>query len=212
MLLSQRKKKGDKKLVNLLKKHCELEDDLLQLFKKSEEQQIDIDQIINRVNLLRNLRNESLKFLNIQEKEDIYIEEKILVRERDLDKELIDSYHSAKNEIVSVYENISDIPVLDLDIIKSFIIQFSKLIKEVVDIPKIDIDSNIVLSKTKTTGEFKTILNNGKKVIITSKNHNFESFNQDELLEILRFFDVCILDTSYDHIRTQIVKRINNIS
>lgn len=214
MFLNPRKKKDDGKLIDLLKKHCEFEENLFQLFEKKE---IDIEELINKVNVLKNLRAESLKHLNINVEQNDKIQNIILVQDRELPKELITSYQVAKEEIVSVYKTIEkdDVPVLNLSLIRDFILQFSKLLKEEIEFPNTDIDSKIlVLNNTNNTNktEIKAILQNKKKVVITNRNYNFENYSHDELLEILRFFDVCVFDTSYDHIRTEIVKQINSIS
>jgi hypothetical protein len=215
-LNNTRKKKDDGKLVDLLKRHCESEEILFQLFEKRE---IDIEELISKVNVLKNLRAESLKYLNINEnnQNNEQIQNIILVQDRDLSKELQDSYTIAKEEIVSVYKTIEkdEVPVLNLSLIKDFILQISKLLKEDIEFPNADIDSKILvlISNTNNTNKInKMILQNKKKVIITSRNYNFENYTHDELLEILRFFDVCVSDTSFDHIRTEIVKQINSIS
>jgi len=205
MLLAPRKKKDENVLVDLLKKHCEYEENLFNLFGEKE---IDIEELIKRVNNLKKIRDESLKHFNIEINENKIPDKIILVQDRDLPVSLVESYNLAKDEIISVY-NEKNVPVLNLNRIKNFILEFSKLVKDNILFTDKNIDSTIVISSKDE--KIKTVLQNGKRIIITDKNCNFENYTYEELLEILRFFDICVSDSSYDHVRTEIVKQINLI-
>lgn len=212
-------RKRDEKSYELLERHCELEKSMLDLF---DEENIDILNLKEKLASTRKLYKETLKFLGKfenkkekgkQEERDV---EYTFVKEKELDKNLLDGYEKAKDEIKSVYEyidkNKENVVVLNLDLFKKFVCDFSlHLLKKEEPIKNGDIEGVTCVLSGK---EDKTslMLKSGKKVIITHKNYNFTDFSYEELLEILRFFDIVVSDNSYDHIRTEITKQINAIS
>lgn len=232
------KRQNEDKLVNLLKRHCDAEDEFLKLFREKE---INMNILVNQLDTLRSLRQETLQSINFKrekkstEEEDEKDEEDerkkstdeneendekesyILIQDRKFTPELITNFSQAKNEIVSVYKCIekNTTPVLNLNHIKDFILNFSNLIPSQeniqTEIPDINIDGITAILSTQENSPL-LILKSNRKVIITTKNYDFTDFNYDELIEILRFFDILISDTSYDHVRTEIVRQINTIS
>jgi len=189
--------------------------------------------LLKAIKSLKELREETLKKLKKIE-EEIEIKDTILVQDKKFDDILIEKYNEAKNEIFHVYKLLEkdETPVLNLDKVKDFIIEFSKLndvndvevkdvktekddVKDVdfndVNFNHVDInDKIIVLSNNdeKIPLRFK----NGKKIILTKKLFDLSVFTHDELVEILRFLDLIIVDNSYDYLRSEIVKEISSIS
>ncbi len=216
MMLYARKSTDGDKILDLLKRHCEAEENFLKLFDQKE---IKLTSISSQLNILKQVRQESLQFIKGEKSESSEEisepEEYIIIKEKEFTPELINSFSQAKNEIASVYNCIEkdNTPVLNLNVIKEFIANFSQLISShtIISYPNINING-IVITLSTVENSPLIILKNGRKAIITTKNYDFTNFNYDELIEILRFFDILISDTSYDHVRTEIVKQINTIS
>ena len=231
------KRQNEDKLVNLLKRHCDVEEQFLKLFKEKE---INMNILVDQLDILKTLRQETLQTINFKrEKKSAEEDERdkrkksteendenededeketyILIQDREFTPELINSFSQAKNEIISVYKCIekNTTPVLNLNHIKDFILNFSNLLPSQenlqTEIPDINIDGIITILSSNENSPL-LVLKSNRKVIITTKNYDFTDFNYDELIEILRFFDILISDTSYDHVRTEIVKQINTIS
>ena len=226
MLLHDRKR-DDKKLLNLLKRHCDAEEELLSLFFFSEK--IEIEDLKEKILSLQQIREESL-YLFEKKNEDEKEKEKekgdrqslnisgSIVKEREFDSQTIESYYSAKNEISAIYQTISDnkTPVLNLDTIKDFLKNISPYFLSQFSIHE-DVNIDGVISILSSQSEIKDednqlILRNSRKVTITSRNCDFTDFSYNELIEILRFFDTLVTDSSLDYLRTEIVKQINAIS
>lgn len=117
-------------------------------------------------------------------------------------------YLKAKREIVSVYTKIEkgEIPILNLNILKEFILEYDK---DETILPDVNIDY-IVLSSENV--EKPLLLSTKKKVILTRRNFDLSLFTREELVEILHFLDIMITDNSYDNLREEIVKHITAIS
>jgi len=194
MLLPNRKKKDDE-----IRKHLEIEDKLLSLF---ENEKIDIEELMNVVKSFQKLRNDTREILT-----------PILSEEKKLEEDLLKSYEDVKSEIISVYKYLDmdseKTATLNLHIVRDFLIEFSKLAKDDLKFPKVDINHIVLTSKEETIPlRFK----NGKKIILTNRNFDLSEFNHEELLEILRFLDIVITDDRYDYLRSEISKEIATIS
>lgn len=195
---------------NLLEKHLALEEKLLDLFKN---QEVDIDQLLNIVQEFKKLRNFKESESGDEENLKNSKEKIFLVQDRELESEMLKCYSVVKDEIVSVYKYLSEdkTPILNLDKIKNFLTEFSKLTKEEIIFEEVDINDKILILSDKEENiplRFK----NGKKIILTQKNFDLSLFTHDELLEILRFLDLIIRDESYDYLRSEITKQIASIS
>ena len=70
----------------------------------------------------------------------------------------------------------------------------------------------VISSKCSEKQEIPISFSNGKQTIITNRNFNLSQFTRDELLELLRLLDVIVVDSKYDHLRTEIVDQLNSIS
>ena len=208
MFLPEKKKKyNEKDILALLDKHCKLEYELIESLKQD-----DSEIIKKHVNNLRELRNETVKNFKIEQ--DSLDDFDLKISEKKIDKSLIESYEKAKNEILVLYKFIytyNSTPVLNIDNIKNFLVDFSSLIKTSFDIPFEDINGSIVVLSNKSDNN-SLILKNKKKIIITDRNYNFTEFSSEELIEILKYFDVYVSDNRYDHIRTEITKQLTLIS
>ena len=227
MLLHDRKR-DDKKLLNLLKKHCDAEEELLGLFFFGEK--IEIEDLKEKILSLKQVRDETLYLFEKKSGEDEREKEKekgdrqslnisgSIVKEREFDSQTIESYNFAKNEISAIYQTISDnkTPVLNLHTIKDFMKNISPYFLSQFPIHE-DVNIDGVITIISSRSEIKDqdnqlILRNGRKVTITSRNCDFTDFSYNELIEILRFFDTLVTDSSLDYLRTEIVKQINAIS
>lgn len=220
MLLHDRKR-DDKKFLNLLKKHCDIEQELLNLFFFSEK--IEIEDLKEKIISLQQVRDETLylfekKSEDEKEKGDrqsLNISGSI-VKEKEFDLQTIESYNFAKNEISAIYQTISDnkTPVLNIHTIKDFIKNISPYFLSQFPIQEdVNIEGVItILSSQSQNEDNQLILKNGRRITITSRNCDFTDFSYNELIEILRFFDTLISDSSLDYLRTEIVKQINAIS
>ena len=225
MLLHDRKR-DDKKYLNLLKRHCEVEEDLLALFSK---EKIEIEDLKDKILSLQEIREETLYLFERKsggedEKDKEREDRKLLnisgsiVKEKEFDFQTIESYNAAKNEISAIYKTISDnkTPVLNLNLIKDFLKNIapyflsSAFFEEDGNIEGV---ISILSSQTQTENQDNSlILRNGRKVTITARNCDFTDFSYNELIEILRFFDTLVSDSSLDYLRTEIVKQINAIT
>lgn len=214
MLLHDRKR-DDKKYLNLLKRHCAVEEELLDLFCS---EKIDIENLKEKIFHLQEIREETLPLFSQKEEEkderkQLNISGSI-VKEKEFDLQTIESYNSAKNEISNIYKSISNnkTPVLNINLIKDFLTNISPYFLSQINLQNTNIEGVItILSDTKTEDN-SLILKNGKKIHITSRNPDFTGFNYNELIEILRFFDTLVSDSSLDYLRTEIVKQIDTIS
>ena len=221
MLLHDHRKRDDKKFLNLLKKHCDIEQELLNLFFFSEK--IEIEDLKEKIISLQQVRDETLylfekKSEDEKEKGDrqsLNISGSI-VKEKEFDLQTIESYNFAKNEISAIYQTISDnkTPVLNIHTIKDFIKNISPYFLSQFPIQEdVNIEGVItILSSQSQNEDNQLILKNGRRITITSRNCDFTDFSYNELIEILRFFDTLISDSSLDYLRTEIVKQINAIS
>ena len=223
MLLHDRKR-DDKKLLNLLKKHCDAEEEMLKLFFR---EKIEIEDLKDKISCLHQVRDETL-YLFEKKSEDEKEKGKgdrqslnisgSIVKEREFDSQTIESYNFAKNEISSIYQTISDnkTPVLNLHTIKDFLKNISPYFLSQFPTQE-DVNIEGVISILSSQSQIKDednqlILRNGRKVTITSRNCDFTDFSYNELIEILRFFDTLVTDSFLDYLRTEIVKQINAIS
>jgi hypothetical protein len=209
------RKRDDKKLLNLLKRHCDAEQELFSLFS---EENVEIQDLKDKMFLLQELRDETLSLFFRKEEKDG--DTKILnisgniIKEKEFDVETVKSFNTAKEEIVSVYKAIANnkTPILNLNLIKNFLVNISQyFLSPTFKKEDEDIEGIIVLSQ-KEHENSQLILKNGRRIVITPRNNDFTDFNHNELIEILRFFDTLISDSSIDHLRTEIVKQINAIS
>ena len=223
MLLHDRKR-DDKKLLNLLKRHCDVEEELLSLFFS---EKIEIEDLKEKILSLQHVREETL-YLFEKKSEDEREKEKgdrqslnisgSIVKEREFDSQTIESYYSAKNEISAIYKTISDnkTPVLNLDTTKDFLKNISPyFLSQFPTQEDVNIDGVITILSSQSEikdQDNQLILRNGRKVTITLRNCDFTDFSYNELIEILRFFDTLVTDSSLDYLRTEIVKQINAIS
>lgn len=218
MLLHDRKR-DDKKLLNLLKRHCDTEEELLSLFGK---ENIEIEELKDKISLLQSVREETLCLFSQKEakEEDKDNERKQLnisgsiVKEKEFDSETIETYNAAKEELANVYKSISDnkTPVLNLNLLKIFLQNISPYFSSLPIFEQNSKIDGIVVILSENDESSQLILKNGRKVIITSRNADFTDFNYNELIEILRFFDTIVSDNSLDYLRTEITKQINAIS
>ena len=220
MLLHDRKR-DDKKYLNLLKRHCEVEEELLALFSK---EKIEIEDLKDKIISLQEIREESLYLFEKKsggedEKDN---ERKLLnisgsiVKEKEFDSQTIESYNAAKNEISAIYKTIADnkTPVVNLHTIKDFLKNIAPYFLSPTSFEKyVNIEGVLaILSSQTQTEDNSLILKNGRKVTITARNCDFTDFSYNELIEILRFFDTLVSDSSLDYLRTEIVKQINAIT
>ena len=224
MLLHDRKR-DDKKFLNLLKKHCDIEQELLNLFFFSEK--IEIEDLKEKILSIQQVRNETL-YLFEKKSEDEKDKEKderklmnisgSIVKEKEFDVQTIESYNAAKNEISAIYKSVTNnkTPVLNLHTIKDFLKNISPYFLSPISFEEeINIEGVITVLSCQTQSENEDnqlILKNGRRITITSRNCDFTDFSYNELIEILRFFDTLISDSSLDYLRTEIVKQINAIS
>ena len=210
MFLPSRKKKDEN-----LEKHLELEDNLLSLFENEE---LDVEELMNNIKEFQILRKDKreLKF-------------PVLLKEKKLEEDLVKKYEELKKEIISVYNFLdtssnsstasssnssiassnSSTASLNLHKVKDFLIEFSKLIKDEIQFPDVDING-IVL--TDNEEKIPLLFKDGKKTILTNRNFDLSQFTYEELVEILRFLDIIIKDDSYDYLRSEISKEIASIS
>lgn len=149
---------------NLLEKHLALEEKLLDLFKN---QEVDIDQLLNIVQEFKKLRNFKESESGDEENLKNSKEKIFLVQDRELESEMLKCYSVVKDEIVSVYKYLSEdkTPILNLDKIKNFLTEFSKLTKEEIIFEEVDINDKILILSDKEENiplRFK----NGKKIIL----------------------------------------------
>ena len=128
-------------------------------------------------------------------------------------EELLNSYNECKNELFTVYSFLEEkkTPILNLDKIKDFLLQFSKLVNEEITFQNVDINDEILVLSNKEE-KIPLCFKNGKKIVMTKKNFDISLFTYDELLEILRFLDIIVTDNSYDYLRSEITKQIEYIS
>ena len=224
MLLHDRKR-DDKKYLNLLKRHCDVEEELLALFCK---EKIEIEDLKDKILSLQEIREETLYLFERKsggeedkerEKDN---ERKLLnisgsiVKQKEFDSQTIESYNSAKNEISAVYKTISEnkTPVLNLHAIKDFLKNISPYFLSSISFEEdVNIEGVITILSSQSKDEDNSlILKNGRRVTITARNCDFTDFSYNELIEILRFFDTLVSDSSLDYLRTEIVKQINAIT
>ena len=213
------RKRDDKKYLNLLKRHCDVEEELLALFSK---EKIEIEDLKDKILSLQEIRDESLYLFEKKSGgEDEKDERKLLnisgsiVKEKEFDLDTIESYNAAKNEISAIYKTISDnkTPVLNLHTIKDFLRNISPYFLSTSFDEDVNIEGVItVLSSQSKDEDNSLILKNGRRVTITARNCDFTDFSYNELIEILRFFDTLVSDASLDYLRTEIVKQINAIT
>jgi hypothetical protein len=209
MLLSNHKKD---KTLETLKKHLDLEKQLLELFETEEE--TEIEEFLDIIKSLKKLRSETIKKFQLKKEIEKEIEDNIkLVREKPLDPELVKSYEETKNEIGSIYTSLEkdSIPTFNLNIVTNFIELFSKFMKDDYEEKKIELKGQILIL-SENDEKHNLQLNKNKKVILTKRNFDLSSFTHDELVEILRFLDLIIIDISYDYLRAEIVSQISSIS
>ena len=214
MLLHDRKR-DDKKYLNLLKRHCDVEEELLALFCQ---EKIEIEDLKEKILLLQQVREETLYLF--EKKEDDKDERKLLnisgsiVKEKEFDAQTNESYNAAKNEISAVYKSVSNnkTPVLNLHTIKDFLKNISPYFLSQFPQEDVNIEGVITILSSQSNEDNSLILKNGRRVTITSRNCDFTDFSYNELIEILRFFDTLVSDSSLDYLRTEIVKQINAIT
>ena len=216
MLLHDRKR-DDKKYLNLLKRHCDMEEELLALFCQ---EKIEIEDLKEKILLLQQVREETLYLF--EKKEDEKDERKLLnisgsiVKEKEFDLDTIESYNAAKNEISAIYKTVSEnkTPVLNLHTIKDFLKNISPYFLSSISFEEdVNIEGVITILSSQSKDEDNSlILKNGRRVTITGRNCDFTDFSYNELIEILRFFDTLVSDSSLDYLRTEIVKQINAIT
>ena len=215
MLLHDRKR-DDKKYLNLLKRHCDVEEELLALFCQ---EKIEIEDLKEKIFSLQQIRDETLYLFD--KKEDEKDERKLLnisgsiVKEKEFDSQTIESYNTAKNEISAIYKSISNnkIPILNLHTIKDFLKNISPYFLSTSFDEDINIEGVITILSSQSKDEDNSlILKNGRRVTITARNCDFTDFSYNELIEILRFFDTLVSDSSLDYLRTEIVKQINAVT
>jgi len=128
-------------------------------------------------------------------------------------EELLKCYTECKNEITSIYSHLEKdkTTTLNLDKVKNFLLEVSKILNDEIKIKDVDINEKIlVLSDAEDTK--KICFQSGKKIILTKTNFDLTNFNHTELVEILRFLDLTITDNSYDYLRTEIVNQIHSVS
>jgi hypothetical protein len=202
---------SNKREIEIIKKHLDLEKKLLDIFNNSEVNLEDIKIILES---FQKLRHETIDKLKLKKEKDISLDFNAnFVKDRDFDTELLKSHDNAKNELNSIYNSLKEdlIPTCNLNIFIDFINNFSETIKNKEKIDKIDLDNQIlILNEDKE--KHNLCLKKGKRIILTKRNFDLSPFNRDELMEILRFLDLIIKDKSYDYLRKEIVSQINSIS
>lgn len=212
---------SNKKEIESLKKHLDIEKKLLQLFEENKDEEnkdkndeIDLDEIVNILNSMKKLRKETVNKFQLSKEKNIEINDKInLVKDKSLDSNLLESYEKVRNELSSICDLLEkdSIPTFNLNIFINFINLFSKMINKEINIEKIEI-SNQLLFLSEDEKKHNLSLKNGKKIVLSKRNFDLSSFTYDELVEILRFLDLVISDNSYDYLRKEIVLQINSIS
>jgi len=186
---------------------------------------VDLENILNEIYILR---EKSVKLIKnkrfVFKKLPIKLNTVSLIK--DDSQEFIEQINLLQKEIANVDQNIKDgkIPTFNFYLLKRVLTKISlsskTTIKNTVDTLKtgevLNEETNyfgkIIILKHDNDREenIPIVLENGKKIILTPEVFDLSLFTSDELLEILRFLDVCINNNNYDLLKAEITKYLSH--
>lgn len=201
-----------KLLLKKYEEHIFLEDKLLSLFENLNNVDNNLDnieklyEILQNLNKLRNNKFNIYKSSLMNKKEKVYEDiVKNCVNEVDNILNVLE-----KEEVATI--NLSSFINLKRNITAEKQLESNTLEPNILETNTLEKFNGKVLILSSDRNKNALQLKSGKKIILTNTNFDFSSFSYDELIEILRLFDVMICDHKYDNLRYEITKQISCIS